>query len=62
LVELVAGQKSASDLAGNAVGALLLNEEGQFALSVRLKNAVFAARLRKPAFPHRIPYNLFALN
>jgi hypothetical protein len=40
-------RKSASDLASRAVEAMLLSEEGQFALPMRLKNGVFLARLRE---------------
>jgi hypothetical protein len=47
LVELIMRQKPARYLASKAVEAMLLSEEGQFALQVRLKNGVSPARLRE---------------
>ena len=53
LVDLITKQKPASGLAANAVAAMLLGEEGQFALPVRLKNGAFPARLRE-----RLPWSM----
>ena len=53
LVDLITKQKPASGLAANAVTAMLLGEEGQFALPVRLKNGAFPARLRE-----RLPWSV----
>jgi len=53
LVDLITKQKPASGLAANAVAAMLLGEEGQFALPVRLKNGAFPARLRE-----RLPWSV----
>ena len=47
LVELIMRQRPARYLASEAVEAMLLSEEGQFALHVRLKNGVSPARLRE---------------
>jgi hypothetical protein len=47
LVELTMRRKSASDLAGAAIEAMLQSEETPFTLHARLKNAVFPARLRE---------------
>jgi hypothetical protein len=47
LVELIVRQKSASVLASQSVEAMLLSEEAQFTLSVRLKNAMFLGRHRE---------------
>jgi hypothetical protein len=47
LVELVMRQKPASHLASEAVEAILLSEEGQFALKTRLKAGVSPGRLRE---------------
>jgi hypothetical protein len=47
LIELILRQKAAGALASRAVEAMLLSEEGQLALQVRLKNRVFPARLRE---------------
>jgi len=53
LVELIARQKSASDLASQSVEAMLLSEEAYSTLSVRLKNAMFLGRNRE-----RLPFGM----
>jgi Uncharacterised nucleotidyltransferase len=47
LVNLIARQKSAGKLARQSLDAMLMSERAQFALSVRLKNAVFLGRSRE---------------
>ena len=44
---LVAKEKRSVSLAAQAVDAVLLSEKGQFALPVRLKNAVYPIRIRE---------------
>jgi len=53
MVELIIRQKPAGGLAGKAVQAMLLSEQGQFALPVRLKSGVSLARLRE-RLPRRV--------
>ena len=47
LVDLIARQESASDMASQSVEAMLLSEKAQFTLSVRLKSAMSLGRSRE---------------
>jgi hypothetical protein len=47
LVELVASEKRSAALAAHAIDAMLLSEQGQFALRERIRSSVHPTRIRK---------------